>query len=228
MRTITIISTRGQQMKKYESAARTWGELTSEIGGDYDLSGLKAVENINKTTLENVDSVLPEGPHRIFLRPEKTKSGIDFSEMSFADLRKNYVQDKPEVILFLMNMFEKNWTRMGTAELREGLTAYHRQLEEAGEAEMAESITESSVDLDKINSLCERYKGEVEKLHEDGEMDYLTAEYVREMFENIQDHLKGEGEEEEFSTSSREKTPEEIELEEAMAEFEEIEEGRIG
>lgn len=218
MRTITIISTRGQQMKKYESAARTWGELTSEIGGDYDLSGLKAVENINKTTLENVDSVLPEGPHRIFLRPEKTKSGIDFSEMSFADLRKNYVQDKPEVILFLMNMFEKNWTRMGTAELREGLTSYHSQLEEAREAEMAESITESSVDVDKINSLCERYKGEVEELHEDGEMDYSTAEYVREMFENIQDHL-GEG---------REKTPEEIELEEAMAEFKEIEEGRIG
>ena len=44
-----------------------------EIQRYYDLSSLKATENINRTTLDYDDSVLPAGDFELYLRPGKTK-----------------------------------------------------------------------------------------------------------------------------------------------------------
>lgn len=129
-RKITIVATRGQKIKSYETSVKTWGELINLFqseGDEYDLSEMKAVENINKTTLEHVDSVLPEGPFRIFLRPEKTKSGsnsVNFADMSFKDMRKDFITSNKKVQDFLKEKFGRNWTLLGTTDLRKGLTEY--------------------------------------------------------------------------------------------------------
>jgi len=86
MRTITVVATKNGKIKKYQSNASTWGELKTLIIDDYDLSNLKPTENINKTTLEHNDAILPDGDFRLFLRPAKTKSGADLEELKRNEL----------------------------------------------------------------------------------------------------------------------------------------------
>ena len=74
-RNVLVISTSNGGEKNYLTAAETWGALRKLISADYDLSVLKATENVNKTTLEDEDSVLPTEDFILYLRPEKTKSG---------------------------------------------------------------------------------------------------------------------------------------------------------
>ena len=127
IRKVTVVSTKTNVIKNYETEATTWGELVETIQGDFDLSNLKANENINKTTLEHIDAKLPEGPFRVFLRPTKTKSGnTDFSNMGFKEMRENFVKTKKEIQSFLLSKFSKNWTQLKTTELRDGLAEYHK------------------------------------------------------------------------------------------------------
>ena len=126
-RKVTVVSTKTNVIKNYETEATTWGELVETIQRDFDLSNLKANENINKTTLEHIDAKLPEGPFRVFLRPTKTKSGnTDFSNMGFKDMRENFVKTGKKVQSFLLSKFGKNWTQLKTTELRDGLTEYYK------------------------------------------------------------------------------------------------------
>lgn len=74
-RNIIVIATSTGADRTFTTSARTWGEFKMEIQGHYDLSSLKATENINKTTLDYDDSVLPTGDFELYLRPGKTKSG---------------------------------------------------------------------------------------------------------------------------------------------------------
>lgn len=74
-RNIIVIATSTGADRTFTTSARTWGEFKMEIQGYYDLSSLKATENINKTTLDYDDSVLPTGDFELYLRPGKTKSG---------------------------------------------------------------------------------------------------------------------------------------------------------
>jgi len=104
MRTITVIATRNGKIKKYETAVSTWGELKSLIQDDYDLSNLKPTENINKTTLEHRDAMLPQDDFRLFLRPAKTKSGADdnldeFNRRDLIQLIKSIGDDLENQIL---------------------------------------------------------------------------------------------------------------------------------
>ena len=126
-RKVTVVSTKTNKIMNYETEATTWGELVETIQKDFDLSNLKANENINKTTLEHIDAKLPEGPFRVFLRPTKTKSGnTDFSNMGFKEMRENFVKTKKEIQSFLLSKFSKNWTQLKTTELRDGLAEYHK------------------------------------------------------------------------------------------------------
>lgn len=126
-RKVTVVSTKTNKIMNYETEATTWGELVETIQGDFDLSNLKANENINKTTLEHIDAKLPEGPFRVFLRPTKTKAGnTDFSNMGFKEMRENFVKTKKEIQSFLLSKFSKNWTQLKTTELRDGLAEYHK------------------------------------------------------------------------------------------------------
>lgn len=76
MRTVSIYSSRGEKASKIETDATTWGVLRGLIKEKgYEVDKLHASENVNKTTLEHVDAVLPEGSFTIFMRPKQTKSG---------------------------------------------------------------------------------------------------------------------------------------------------------
>lgn len=127
-RTITVVATKGGRIDKVTTDVVTWGDLKALIQDKYDLSNLKAVENVNKTTLEHIDAVLPSGNFRLFLRASKTKSGQDFSTMSFGEMRNNFIKPNEDVKNFLNDIAKKtdrNWTQLKTDELREGLTQFY-------------------------------------------------------------------------------------------------------
>lgn len=146
-RKVTIVSTKNNKVKFYETAATTWGELNAEINNDFDLSNLKATENVNKTTLEHVDAVLPTGEFRVFLRPVKTKSGQDFDTMKFGDLRATFKNDDA-VKKFLTDKVSsqgRNWTQLKTDELRSFLKEYHSTAVSNVVSSVAESKVEDAV-----------------------------------------------------------------------------------
>lgn len=148
-RKITIVSTKNNQVKNYESDVATWGELNSLINNDFDLSNLKATENISKTTLEHVDAVLPTGDFRVFLRPVKTKSGQDFSEMKFGELRATF-KDDDAVKKFLTGKGNgRNWTQLKTDELRTFLTEYHSTAV-SNVVESVKEVTEEVAEIEEV------------------------------------------------------------------------------
>lgn len=125
MRTVTIIATKGGQIKKYQTDATTWGDLRMLIQEDYSMENLKATENINKTTLEHIDSVLPEGDFRVFLRPSKTKSGGIYDGRNFKEMRSAIADEGDKAKKFLSAFRAgKNWTQLTTADLILGMNAY--------------------------------------------------------------------------------------------------------
>jgi hypothetical protein len=119
MRQITIYSTK-YGIKKIDSDATTWGELKNEIieTGGYDLTNLTATENVNKTTLESMEAVLPEGDFVLFLRATKFKAGADYANMSFADLRSHLTDELKELI---KERYNRNWTQLSKKKLAEFL-----------------------------------------------------------------------------------------------------------
>lgn len=119
-RKITIYSTRGGK-KILETNVSTWGELKNMISEHYDLSNLKATENINKTTLERDDSLLPNESFVLFLRPTETKAGIDLESMSYQELRDILTDDTKE---FIFMKTKKNWTNVGTKDLQKYIEEY--------------------------------------------------------------------------------------------------------
>ena len=151
-RKITIVSTKNNKVKHYESDVTTWGDLNALITGDFDLSNLTATENINKTTLEHVNAVLPTGDFRVFLRPVKTKSGQDFSEMKFGELRATF-KDDDAVKKFLTGKGNgRNWTQLKTDELRTFLTEYHS----TAVSNVVESVKEAKTEVAEIEEIpCE-------------------------------------------------------------------------
>lgn len=120
-RTITLFSTRGGR-KRITTNAATWGEIKAEVEGDYDLSNLQATENKTMTTLTHPEAMLPEGDFTIFLRPVKTKSGLDVEGLGFRELRALVSDDA--VKNYLNNYSNKNWTQLSTTELKEALASY--------------------------------------------------------------------------------------------------------
>lgn len=123
-RIVTVFTSKGKK-QKIETTATTWGELKPQVQEHYDLSNLQPTENVNKTTLTHQDAVLPEGNFVLFLRPIKTKSGIEGTEgLGFRDLRKLVTTD--DIKSHLNNIVDgKNWTQLSTDDLRAGLASYN-------------------------------------------------------------------------------------------------------
>lgn len=201
-RKVTIVSTKNNKVKFYETAATTWGELNAEINKDFDLSNLKATENVNKTTLEHVDAVLPEGEFRVFLRPVKTKSGHDFDSMKFGELRATFKDDE-EVKKFLTGKVSasgRNWTQLKTDELRTFLKEYHSKAQfksqvvtdDIVEENVAEEVTEEIFEGVELNTL-EKFQIAIQLLIEvkddisDDEIDE-DEEYIYRIDEFIEDN----------------------------------------
>lgn len=149
-RTITVVSTKNGRITKFvqnlenfevtvqtsgksdktintSEVIKTWGGLRDVLSSEgYDLSNLKPTENINKTTLEHIDAVLPDGDFRVFLRPSKTKSGNPYANMGFKDLRAKINELGEEAKAHLSNLVPgKNWTQLTTDELRQGLSSFN-------------------------------------------------------------------------------------------------------
>jgi len=125
--TITIVSAgNADKVINTQEPVSTWGVLRDLLSREgYDLENLKPTENINKTTLEHVDAVLPVGDFRLFLRPSKTKSGNDYSSMGFKDLRNAINQLGEDAKKHLSSLVDgKNWTQLTTEELRKGLSSF--------------------------------------------------------------------------------------------------------
>lgn len=198
-RVITVVATKGGRIEKITTDAVTWGDLREIIQDKWDLGKLKAVENVNKTTLEHIDAVLPTGDFRLFLRPSQTKSGTDFSNMGFSEMRNSYIKIDEEAKKFLSSFkSDKNWTQLTTPELREGLTAYEATksgdstsnitpakeevVTDAGERVLVNALG----NLKSAQTLLENAWNEIqnnEEISED-EFDELDSR-----FENIQDEV---------------------------------------
>ena len=148
-RTITVVSTKNGRITKFiqnlenfevtvqasgntdrtintSEVIKTWGGLRDILSAEgYDLNNLKPTENINKTTLEHINAVLPDGDFRVFLRPSKTKSGNPYANMGFKDLRAEINKLGENCKTYLSTLVPgKNWTQLTTDQLREGLSNF--------------------------------------------------------------------------------------------------------
>lgn len=141
-REITIYATRGGQMKKITTAAKTWGDLQPlVIREGFDLNSLLAAENINKTDLVNDLAVLPEGNFRLFLRPKQTKSGATPDRKECFAIIKAHIATNPEdKAKFIIN--GKNMTQLSTPVVQ-GLVAKYCNGASAP-APVQEKITKTS------------------------------------------------------------------------------------
>lgn len=156
-RTITVYATKGQRMAKVETSAATWKELKPQIEEKgYDLKSLHATESVNRTDLSHQDAKLPEGNFTLFLRPKKTKSGIEGTEnMGFKDLRaevkKVMANDNGHATAHFNSFVDgKNYTQLSTDQLRAAVAAYTPPAKEEavkadnGVGEVVESVKESA------------------------------------------------------------------------------------
>lgn len=130
-RIITVVSTRGGRIEKFELAEDLkWGEVRETLREKYpDIEELAAVESVNKTTLSSVDSAVPNGNIRIFLRPNNTKAGHNFEDMSYAEIRE-FISDNGHIKPELNSMAQekgKNWTQLSLEEFRYSLNKIFNQ-----------------------------------------------------------------------------------------------------
>lgn len=119
-RTITIITTRGEKTKIENFTGTKWKELQKKVEGEgFDLSSMKAVEGVNKHTLEHEDAVLPQGNFNLFLMPYKSKAGSKRTDLydQIAKFKKkdpekagehfgNHTQKSTEDLANLVNKYD--------------------------------------------------------------------------------------------------------------------------
>jgi len=81
---VTIITTQGSKTE-ITSSATTWGQLRQELSRyQIQTDGMKAVLGSTRTTLELDNSILPHEDFKIFLYPNKVKSGNDQNDQVLA------------------------------------------------------------------------------------------------------------------------------------------------
>lgn len=81
MRTIKIFTTNGVG-GSVETNARTLGDLKPVLmERNISTLGMKMLVGETKNELSEDAAILPEGAFKLYLMPNKTKSGVDFEEM---------------------------------------------------------------------------------------------------------------------------------------------------
>ena len=212
----------------------TWGVLRSLLSNEgYDLENLKPTENINKTTLEHIDAVLPVGDFRLFLRPSKTKSGgFDVAGKGFKELRALVTTD--EVKSYLSGLVEgKNWTQLSTETLREGLANFNGASSAPTVTEIPNESVDEVVSTQTVASKTNKQKAEEAKQLLQSIYDTTTCDEVEERVEGIIDEVDGliselddcEDEVEDNSPESEEKRLARVEKEEIERELRDLEQG---
>lgn len=259
-RTITVVSTKNGRITKFvqnlenfevtvqtsgksdktintSEVIKTWGGLRDVLSSEgYDLSNLKPTENINKTTLEHIDAVLPDGDFRVFLRPSKTKSGNPYANMGFKDLRAKINELGEEAKAHLSNLVPgKNWTQLTTDELRKGLTSFTSnssnsapQVTEVPKEEVAQ-VTEDTVSPTTNKEKAEQAKSLLNGILDNTDCDDLIdrVESAIEEIDGVISEIEDCGEEEESNDEpeSEEAKAKRLEEEEIAREARELEEG---
>jgi len=134
-RKVTLKLTTQKDLINHESAARTFGELKSELG-NVKWDGMRVVERTDKRTLQLDDAVLPSGDFVLFLVPEKVKSGASKAKKAVKKL-KNIATAKYNELRshasFLNNMKDAQIAMNGgTEELRKAVQTYYDGKDTAG------------------------------------------------------------------------------------------------
>lgn len=226
VRTITIVSTRGEKAKiAYEGS--DWAGLKSLLtsGGKnvngkafskYDLSNMKCVESIKRNTLEHPNAVLPDGDFNLFLMPQKSKSGAELSRAEAYAKIKGFIAENESKAKAHFNADEKNYTVKSTVVLNQLIESYKPGTKKAVSKEKAEAISDvvTSVRNAKEEDLFETLQG----LSVDEKLD-VVIKLLSDM------RTKGVSEEgkvsEAFVAPAPVKSQEEIEKEEKAAKEEE-------
>lgn len=173
MRTITVYSTKNATIKRYETETTSWEEFRGMLVADgYDLHNLQATENVNRTTLLNLDAVLPNQDFVLFLRPVETKQG---ATMTRSEIYAKLNED-PDLKEFVKDSVSAdNYTHASSDELEDLINEYYGSEEEdfeeddnIGEAPATEenAFTQISIDLENTMSTLEKAKVAIEELQE--------------------------------------------------------------
>ena len=95
-RKIKIYTTNGMP-GTIETNVSTLGELKPILRQrEVNYDGMKLLVGETKNELSQDEAILPEGDFKLYLMPEKTKSGVDFDEMEEAIER---IEDKLDRVL---------------------------------------------------------------------------------------------------------------------------------
>lgn len=179
MRTITVYSTKNTTVKRYETETTSWEEFRNMLVADgYDLHNLQATENVNRTTLLNLDAVLPNQDFVLFLRPVETKQGATMTRSEiYAKINEN-----PDLKEFVKDSVSAdNYTHASSDELEDLINEYYSDDEEDSEededfeeddnideapATEEDAFTQISIDLENTMSTLEKAKVAIEELQE--------------------------------------------------------------
>lgn len=132
-RVITVVTTRGEKVK-LNFAGTEWFELKKilEQGGKdvdgknfsgYNLSNMKCVEGINKSTLEHPKATVPNNNFNLFLMPYKSKSGATERAVINATIKEFIAKDGDKAKTFFSEG-GKNYTQLPSAILAAKIEAY--------------------------------------------------------------------------------------------------------
>lgn len=171
MRTIKVVQPATASVKRFETSVTTWGEFVTEIQSEYDFSKVKATIKETKVSLEHPDAALPEGDFTIFLRASKNKAGVDFSTLSYKEL-KEYIKNDPEAKKYLASFITdgRNWTQFKTPELIAGLTSYQDSIRDGSNSveveEVEEEVTENHEETTSVRVTEEIEETSAEEIQE--------------------------------------------------------------
>ena len=133
---VTVFSTKGSQKAVYETESTTWGQLKSELSGDYNFDNLQATENITRRDLTVDSAELPTSDFTLFLRPIKTKSGA----YSYAEA-KSIIKNDTALQEAIKKHYGKNYTNLSTNILNEAITLFGKGMSSPAKPETAK-VTE--------------------------------------------------------------------------------------
>lgn len=88
-RTVRIKDTDRSGLLTFQVNATTFGQLKDEItslDSSLSFSNKRAIVRETRVTLDSSEAVLPEGSFTLYLMPEKSKAGADWSSFSFHQL----------------------------------------------------------------------------------------------------------------------------------------------
>jgi len=212
MRTIICFSSIGGK-KVIETDATTWGEIKEQVGQHYDLSNLLPTEATNKTTLTNDSDRLPEGDFKLFLRPERTKSGAFDPEVKKKEDFSKEVLSFNGKLFSLLGEFFHNSARIATAE---GIEESNRAMARTESETEIEKLAREMAELETTIAL---EAAEAEAEDEDYEAEQDAEREAQSQAEREAERDREREKEEAESVSSFNETPEEAELRQLKAEY---------